>query len=82
MPETFNLFMSSEQMPKAHKSRKLKMLLYTIDTYNNDTMKNCQRCDIPSDFELIKTPESMRNSSHHNIAQEALYRADSSVFGI
>ncbi len=44
-------------------------------------MKNCQRLDTEFQFEPIKLLKTMRNSSNHNIAQEAMYCADSRVLG-
>ncbi len=57
------------------------MLLYTSNAINNDMMKNCQRLDTEFQFEPIKLLKTMRNSSNHNIAQEAMYCADSRVLG-
>ncbi len=45
-------------------------------------VKNCQRLDTEFPFEPVKPLKTMRNSSNHNIAQEAMYRADSRVLDV
>lgn len=66
--------------PKAHKYRKLEMILYTSKTINNDMMKNYQRLDTEFQFEPVKLLKTLRNSSNHNIAQEAMYSRRFSSF--
>jgi len=58
------------------------MILYTSNAINSTMVKNCQRLDAEFQFEPVKLLKTMRNSSNHTIAQETIYRADSSVLNM